>query len=395
MTAPQAFSAASSALDVPTVVSDLLAAVPAGETPVLCLLACTVDVDTTALVTQLRARLPGTVFVGTTSCQQVACDHGAHAMAAALFLAGDGFKAGSASGSSQQHTSLGEQLTKTATARARLAGPDDVRLLVVHATPGIEAEVLVGIGRAITKNAVVIGGSGADNDLTGKWSVFGDDGVVTDGAAILVCDWPWTMAVSYQGGYLATEREGRVTAAEGRRLVSIDGEPAIHVYERWLGKSLPRTGSIFADTTLHPFGVAHGVGSSLDVHVLVHPERVNADGSINCFAEFAVGDRILMMEASTSSLVRRGGLVSTYVMRQAGVELNDVVAGFLIYCAGCSRALGTDVGPMTDGVRGVLKGVPFLMPFTYGEQGRLRRQRIDHGNLMLSALLLTSKPQRV
>ena len=48
---------------------------------------------------------------------------------------------------------------------------------------------------------------------------------------------------------------------------------------------------------------------------------------------------------------------------------------------------------MTDGVKAMLPGVPFLMPFTYGEQGRLRRNRIDHGNLMLSALLLTTKPQ--
>ncbi len=35
-----------------------------------------------------------------------------------------------------------------------------------------------------------------------------------------------------------------------------------------------------------------------------------------------------------------------------------------------------------------------MMPFTYGEQGRLRRSRVDHGNLMLSALLLTTLPSR-
>ena len=394
MSSPSAVSAASSATDVPTVVADLLRTVPKDARPVLCLLSCTVDVDMKALGAALGARLPGTAIVGTTSCQRVASDLGASSKAAALLVWGDGFTAGAASGSGADAdaVALGRSLTTTAMARAKLE-PAGVRLVIVHATPGLEEGVLEGLGSTHTANAVVIGGSGADDDLSGRWKILGPDGAFGTGAAVLVCDWPWTMAVSYQGGYLATEHQGHITAAVGRCLVSIDHKPAVEVYERWLGTKLPRGKSILPETTMHPFGLAFGVGGGLDVHVLVHPERVNDDGSINCFAEVQAGDRVLMMEASTSSLIRRGGLVSRYAMQQAGVKADDVVAGFLIYCAGCSRALGNDVVPMTDGVKAMLPGVPFLMPFTYGEQGRLRRNRIDHGNLMLSALLLTTKPQ--
>ena len=394
VTTPRAYSASSTSTDAVTAVGELLAAIPPGVKPTFCLCACTVDLDAEAFFAELQRRLDKTTVVGTTSCRQVASDTSATAKAAALFVCGEGFVAGSASGTNADAALLGEQLTKTAMQRAGIANADAVRLVVVHAAPGIEAAVLAGLGKAVTTNAVVIGGSGADNDLSGKWRVFGRDGVVGNGAAVLVCDWPWTMAVSYQGGYLATGNEGRVTAAEGRRLISIDGEPAADVYDRWLGRKLPRNKSVLGETALRPFAMAHGVGGGLDVHVLVHPARFDDDGSITCFAEPEVGARILLMESSTASLMRRGGLVSRYAMQQAGVTVDDVVAGFLIYCAGCSQALGGDIVGLTDGIGSVLKGVPFLMPFSYGEQGRLRRQRIDHGNLMLSALLLTNKPVR-
>jgi hypothetical protein len=80
-------------------------------------------------------------------------------------------------------------------------------------------------------------------------------------------------------------------------------------------------------------------------------------------------------------------------MQKAAIEPTDVVGGLLIYCAGCLLALGDNVDEMVAGVTKALPGVPYLMPFTYGEQGRLRRSRVDHGNLMLSALMLTRVPQ--
>jgi hypothetical protein len=385
---PEAISAASSATTVAAVVAELLAAVPAGAVPRFCLSAATVELA--EVFAALAQRLPDTVVVGLTSCAQVASDKGASSTAAALFVFGEGFAVGAASGTGRDHEALGRSLTTTALARAGIDAAN-TRLVVVHATSGHEEALLAGLGATVPVSAVVIGGTSADNDNTGRWSVFGPDGAFSDGASVLVCDWPWQMAMSYQGGYLATEHQGRITAAVGRCVVSIDHKPAAEVYERWLGTPLPREASISAQTALRPFGLAYGVGGGLDVHVLVHPDRVHDDGSIDCFAEVQEGERILMMEASTTSLTRRAGLATRFSMQQAGVTVDDVVAGLLVFCAGGMRALDDDVGPLTDGVKKVLGSVPFLMPFTYGEQGRLRRQRIDHGNLMLAALLLTRK----
>lgn len=383
----RSFSGASRSNDVAVIVEDL-ARDAADVVPAFGLYACTVDVDLRALHAALQRRFPKTTLLATTSCQQVASDRGI-STAAALFVGGD-FAVGAASGSGADHVALGERLAREAIARGKVGA---TRFVVVHATPGTEEGVLKGLGKVIDDAVIVIGGSGADNDLTGKWQIAGPDGAFADGAAILACEWPWKIGVSYQGGYLATEHEGRITRAEGRRIIAIDDRPAVEVYEGWMGKTLPRNTSILSLTTMTPFGVAYGVGGGLDVHVLVHPERVHDDGSISCFASVQSGERILMMEASTSSLVRRGGLVNRFALQQAGLAAKDIVASFIIYCAGCSLALGDQVGPMTDGVKGVLVDVPFLMPFTFGEQGRLRRARIDHGNLMLSTLLLSNVPR--
>lgn len=386
---PEAISAASSATTVAAVVTELLAALPTGAVPRFCL--CSATVDVAGVFASLAQRLPKTVVIGVTSCVQVASDKSSSSKAAALFVLGDGFAVGAASGTSRDHEALGRSLATTALSRAGFDAAK-TRLVVVHPTPGHEEQVLAGLAAVVPGTAVVIGGSGADNDLSGRWSVYGPDGAFSDGASVLVCDWPWQMAMSYQGGYLATEHQGRITAAVGRCVVSIDHKPAAEVYERWLGAPLPREANVLAQTALKPFGLAYGIGGGLDVHVLVHPERVHDDGSIDCFAEVQQGERILMMEASTASITRRGGLVTRFAMQQTGVTVDDVVGGMLVFCAGGMRALDENVGPLTDGVKKVLGTVPFLMPFTYGEQGRLRRHRIDHGNLMLAALLLTRKP---
>lgn len=393
MARPRVHSAATSASNVDTIVDDLLSGLGEGESPAVCLCAASVTTNVTALAAALQNRLPKTAILGTSSCLQVATDQGAGHTAAALFLSGDGVRAGAASGAVRgDSVGFGEALTRTALARAEMSA-EHTRLVVVHASPGQEEAVLTGLGRVIPDNAVVIGGSGADDDLSEKWTVFGPDGAYTTGAAIMVVDWPYKMAVSYQGGYLATEFEGRVTSAEGRRIITIDGRPAADVYAEWRNAPLPRGRNILKETTLNPLGIAYGVGGGLDVHVLVHPSSVDDEGALHCFAEVKTGDRLLMMEASVSSLVRRGGLVARFAMQQAKVGTNDVVGALMIYCAGCLMALGEEeVGAMTAGVVKSLPNIPFLMPFTYGEQGRLRRSRIDHGNLMLSALILTSIP---
>ncbi|MFO0269853.1 MAG: hypothetical protein ACK53W_04850, partial [Gemmatimonadota bacterium] len=56
----------------------------------------------------------------------------------------------------------------TALARAQLA-PANTRFVIVHPTPGHEEQVLAGIAATVPGTAVAIGGTAADDDLSGRW----------------------------------------------------------------------------------------------------------------------------------------------------------------------------------------------------------------------------------
>ncbi len=378
-------TSASRARPVEAVVADLLAPLE-GATPRAAFVNCTAGLDVDRLVAALGRALPETAWMGTTVCQQVATDAGAGATAGALFLLGDGFRAGVAVRDAAMTPDLGRTLATRALDDAGMA-PGDVRFAVLHATPGIEAEVLAGLGQVLPASVPIVGGSAADDDIGGAWRVFARGQVAREGASLMVCDWPGPVGVTYQSGYMATGIRGTVTRADGRTIHEIDGEPAAAVYERWLGQSLPRGESVLGVTTLSPLGVVRGYAAGMDLHVLVHPEVLTAQGAIQTFAEVSRGETVELMRSTAIGLVGRGVSVTRFARTRARIEPEDMVAQLVVYCAGCSLALGDEVEDM---VRRTAQahGVPLLMPFTFGEQGVLTLGRAEHGNLMCVPLVL-------
>ncbi|MDP2341828.1 MAG: FIST N-terminal domain-containing protein [Deltaproteobacteria bacterium] len=350
---------------------------------------CTVGVDAGAFIAALTRAMPGARIIGATTCQQAASDAGAGDTAMALALNGDGFRVGVASGADASSArALGARLAREA---LRDAGFDAAaaRFVVLHVTPGLEEGVLAGIRDVMGSNVPLIGGSAADDDITGKWSCLGGGTALTAGASLLVCDWPWKLSMTFQSGYRATDKRGVVTAADQRRIISIDGRPAADVYDEWTKRTLPIGESILASTALTPLGAVRGTAAGLELHVLVHPEHIDPDRSIHCFAAVDVGETLVLMESTISSLTRRSTAVTNFALTQAQIGVDDVLGELVIYCAGCSLALGGNVGQMVTGLQRHI-GAPFVMPFTFGEQGCITRGRVDHGNLMCSALLLTT-----
>ena len=99
----------------------------------------------------------------------------------------------------------------------------------------------------------------------------------------------------------------RVTEADGLRLVSLNGLPAVEAFEEHAGASgekLDRTSPIpfFLQNIL---GIDTGNGYRLRV-----PLAVNDDGSIHCAAEVPAGSILRIMKSSTS-LRRRSGRRAT------------------------------------------------------------------------------------
>jgi len=284
------------------------------------------------------------------------------------------------------------EATRSALARAGRAGeaPD---LVWLTASPGHEEAILDGIKDVIGRPALIVGGSAADNDVAGEWSVFSSDGA--SGAAVVVSVlFPSTpFGCAFESGYAPTAQRGTVTAAEGRRLLRIDDRPAAEVYAEWTAGRIPAPASgsrsILSEATLSPLGRKQTEIAGIPLHLLAHPAIAHADGSLELFADVRPGEDLCLMEGSETSLVQRAGRIAWTSRDQLG---GVAVAGALmVYCGGCMLAIRERMDEVAAGVAESLGGAPFLGVFSFGEQGEMLDGDSEHGNLMISCTCFGSR----
>ncbi|MEM7526967.1 MAG: FIST N-terminal domain-containing protein [Pseudomonadota bacterium] len=289
-------------------------------------------------------------------------------------------------------------LTGEARAAARLAteralkaagrqgeAPD---LVWLTAVPGCEEEIVAGIEAVVGPNTPILGGSAADDTVSGAWAVFDATGVDGDAVVVSVLFPSSPIATAYQSGYTPTETAGTVTRAEGRVVYEIDGVPAGEVYSRWTGGVVAAPGSepisILAESTFFPLGRAVGTVSDVPLHLLAHPAEMRPDGGIGLFAEVAEGEVLQLMSGSVDGLTGRAGRVAAQAVHRGNLEPSDVAGALVIYCGGCMMAVQDHLDRVADDVDAALGGAPWLGIFTFGEQGTVIDGQNRHGNLMIS-----------
>jgi hypothetical protein len=260
--------------------------------------------------------------------------------------------------------------------------PDLIWLTVA---PGREEQVIDGIRSVVGPGVLIVGGSAADNDVSGQWAQFGPSQTHADGLAVSVLFPSVPIASAYQSGYAPTGQSGVVTRVAGRRLFEIDNQPAAEVYHRWTGGAVPVAGantvSILAAATFWPLGRITRQIAGVPFHLLAHPAAAQPDGSLELFADLSVGDRIWQMQGSADSLVSRAGRIA----RQARDQTDGALSGALvIYCGGCMLAVRDRMEEVRRDIVEALGEVPWLGVFTFGEQGVPTGGAASHGNLMIS-----------
>lgn len=264
--------------------------------------------------------------------------------------------------------------------------PDMVWLTVA---PGREEQVLDGLRSVVGAETLIVGGSSADNDVSGQWRQFGPDRVHRDGLVVSVLFPSRPVASVYQSGYAPTGATGVVTEVQGRRLRKIDDRPAAQVLHDWSGGAVPMAGegahSILADATLWPIGRVTRHVAGVPFHLLAHPATAYPDGSVDLFADVAAGDTLWQMQGTADSLVLRAGRVAALARDNAG---GTVSGALVVYCGGCMLAVRDRMDEVAKGVEDALGDVPWIGVFTFGEQGVPSGDRARHGNLMISCSVL-------
>jgi hypothetical protein len=361
--------------------------------------------DDVALHAWLHHRFPGVAVMGGSSSGGFMTDKGFmdHSGIGLLLIddaLGDYGVASAPLGADAARTA--EDLLGQALSRCGCTG-ELPELIWVYQAPGREEAVIEGLRRIVGDRCAIVGGSSADNDASGRWRQLGPSGCLCDGLVVGVLFPSSPMGLAFQGGYepagpngivtgigyKPAGSSGIVTASTGREILTIDGEPAAQVYNRWIGRlidsRLESGGSILADTTMFPLATEVGRTDGVTHYLLIHPESVSAEGALRTFCDLEVGARVYAMKGDRQRLVDRAGRVTTQARRALPEGHGGVAGGLVVYCGGCKMAVGDDIAKVAAAAAGGLDGAPFIGCFTFGEQGRLIDRNV-HGNLMISAV---------
>lgn len=256
--------------------------------------------------------------------------------------------------------------------------------------PGFEEQIIAGIQQVVGDQVPIFGGSAGDNDVTGQWCLY--DGKNVDGQLMVIAVLYPSVPISqyFSSGYSHFANCGIVTSARHRRVISINNQPAAEVYNNCLHQagSLPLSpGNVLAQTTFYPMG-REILSQDLTFSVLSHPLEVHPDGSIDLLSEIEIGEQLHVMQGSQIQLVNRAGHVARVATNMLRLQHDTTPsAAIVIYCAGCMLAVRDQIEQVQQSLSQALPDIPFLVAFTFGEQGCFADGFNRHGNLMISTVL--------
>ncbi len=248
------------------------------------------------------------------------------------------------------------------------------------ASPGEEEAYMKGI-EDVVGNIPVFGGSGADNTVEGKWSIYTNDNIFGDGVAIAIFATDKEMVNVYTGEYAETDNVGIITKLDGKRkLVEIDGVPALEKYAQWTGEKLKdlEGGNLLVKTITKPLGVKNMLG---DLVAIRHPMNGNKDKTMNVGNDLAEHTAVIQMEGTIDGLIDAAGKS----MKEVNSKMNSEIGAYLlVHCGGRRLGINERVDEVVEKIKKEAKGVPFMTIFTFGEYGVTDHSANTAGGLMLS-----------
>lgn len=350
---------------------------------------CTEEYSTFAIQELLKEYLPNIPIQGCTTCHGIMTETGFHSGPVIGVLAiydsginayGTGIKSFDGDVTSSTYDAIDMALKK-----ADRAGevPD---LILLHSTPGNEETVMDAIDSKFGTEVPIIGGSAADNKVSGNWSIFTEDLVSINGVSLTVFFSSQSVYSSLNAGHTPTEFSGTVTKARDRILQEIDNKPAVDVYNEWTNYHLGSSddGFIFEQSSVYPLGRKVGSSYKTPYFKLSHSIRQTECKGIELFTDINEGDVIHLMQGSRKQIISRAANIihSSYFN---DMDHEEKLGAINIFCAGPMLSLKQDMSEVCTQINQALNGLPYICPFTFGEQGRLCGGENAHGNLMVSS----------
>ena len=126
-----------------------------------------------------------------------------------------------------------------------------------------------------------------------------------------------------------------------------------------------------------PLGVKDPLGNLVAIR---HPMGGNDDMSMNIGNNLAENTAIIQMEASVDELISSIGKV----LKEVNKKINKPAGYLLVHCGGRKVGIGDRINEVQKEIEKEAKGKPYIVPFTFGEDGYNDHAANTCGGLMLS-----------
>ncbi|WP_159656605.1 FIST signal transduction protein [Vibrio atypicus] len=258
---------------------------------------------------------------------------------------------------------------------------------IIHTTPGVEESLIRSFDNVFKTPIPMIGATAADNAIKGQWSIFNEDESTYKGVAIQLLFPSKPLATGFSAGYSPTQLTGIVTKSQGRELLEIDNIPAQQRYRDWIlqHSGLDVTEHFkFQLVTQFPLGRIAGSLYNQPYYKLSHPITATDNEGVLLFTDMEEGDRVTLMSGDRLQLIDRPSRVIRESKRQSNNRAK-VTGAVCVICAGAMLHLEEDIEQVYEKIKQEMGDIPFICPFTFGEQGRFVNGDNGHGNLMISS----------
>ena len=212
------------------------------------------------------------------------------------------------------------------------------------------------------------GGGAGDNAQFRKTTVFAGAEVLTDAAVALEILSSKPLGVGVSHGWRPSSETYRVTEVDGMRLISLDGFPAIEMFEEHAeatGQRLDREEPL--PHFLHNIiGIDTGAGYRLRV-----PLAAAADGSVLCAAEIPKGALVRIMRTDPASAIN----AAERAAEAAASAVTGPAAGALFFdCVATRLRMGEDFNTELSSLQKRFSDIPFTGCNTHGQIARAQGQ---------------------
>ncbi|MBI5585173.1 MAG: FIST C-terminal domain-containing protein [Deltaproteobacteria bacterium] len=230
--------------------------------------------------------------------------------------------------------------------------------------------ILKGLTAVLGEHIPIAGGTAGDNGKFLKTLQFAGDQVYTDALCGIAFYGDFRLGTGVRSGWSPIGLAKRVTRSRGNVLYELNGEPALNVYERFLGRHAEKLPVIGVE---YPLGLVEPCGEAgqEEYHLIRATMAVNREErSITFAGEVTEGALVHLTCGDVSSILEAAGQAAGL----AKAALNGA-APSLAFCYSCMArkiVLGRRTEEEIKRVRSEIgTSVPIIGFYTYGEYCRI------------------------